>query len=1338
MSESGADTPVVQIVDDKIENLKILMKILMEQGCEVRTSINGSLALKSIHTDPHPPDLILLDIMMPGMDGFEVCEKLKADERTRDIPVIFISALHETVDKVRAFSAGGMDYITKPFQEGEVLARVKTHLSMKNMQRSLEKTNAQLMRAKKHLIRNEERLSALLVLSKMRHPTKRKLAECALEEIVRLTGSEIGYLHFVNPDRKTIALFSWSKSALKHCTAVKDNHYPLDAAGIWADCARERRPVIHNDYPNLARKKGLPEGHSPIKRHMSAPVFDGDRIRAIAGVGNKKEPYDESDVEQLTLFMRSFWEILQRRIAEEALKKSSKSLQAIVSSLDDIVFEINDKFIFLNVWTNDETILFRPTDQFLGKTVIETLGEAFGDIFHPLITEVLQSKKCREIEYSSPIEGDDRWFLGTINYLPRTDQDAQRVSMMVKNITVRKLGEQALEESEQNLKKAQAMAHLGSWKLDTKTMKVTGTDEFINIFGLSRDEATLESFVEVVHPDDREYDVSHIQRGLEHGEPWDIEHRLILRDGTQKWVHAIGEAIKDENGEVLFLTGITQDITERKQAEEALRKNEHELSTIFHSAQTPMLVLDKERRVRRTNRAAGVFSRKTEENMQDSCCGDALNCINAHAHPQGCGFGPNCPKCLVRRSALETIKTGIAHSAVETLFTTARDGKEHKFFILISTNRIEIDNEQMALVNIQDITERKLVEQAVIRSNKTLHIAEKAAKAGSWRWNIKTNKVNWSNNLCRLHGIEPEDFDFTFETAIRFIHPDDLDYITDKIQKMLSEKSERLFQYRILTTNKELKYVEGTNQLIFDGDGKITELIGMVQDITDRKRAEEELQKAKEAAESANQAKSAFLANMSHELRSPLNAILGFARVLDRSPGMPPEDKEHLAIIRRSGEHLLNLINDVLDMSKIEAGRTVINEQNFDLYRLSDDLEAMFRLHAQDKELRLIFECDAGVPQYIRTDEIKLRQVLVNLFSNALKFTQEGGKVQLRITNEELGMRNEKTESIRNSQFVILHFSIADTGPGIAPDELGSVFEAFVQSDSGLHSQEGTGLGLPISRKFVRMMGGDMTVESQVGKGSVFRFWIQAEATDSPEIEPAQPERRVIAVEADQPRYRILIVDDREANRLLLLKILALPGFELREAANGQEALNIWKTWEPHLIFMDMRMPVMDGFEAAKKIKGMPQGLTPVIIAVTASAVEKERAVVLSAGCDDFVCKPYTESQIFDVIHRHLGVRFVYETPPRTEVKEIPVQEQDALTVAALAALPADMVSDLEQALLNIELERAVTIIERIRALDARLADTLQQYIYDFEYERIVRLIQDAASGKGGETVHDD
>jgi PAS domain S-box-containing protein len=509
---------------------------------------------------------------------------------------------------------------------------------------------------------------------------------------------------------------------------------------------------------------------------------------------------------------------------------------------------------------------------------------------------------------------------------------------------------------------------------------------------------------------------------------------------------------------------------------------------------------------------------------------------------------------------------------------------------------------------------------------------------------------------------------------------------------------------------------------IVDAQGEITHFVSVQGDITELKRAQEELREAKEAAEAANRAKSTFLANMSHELRTPLNAILGFAQLMDRSPTLSPEHKESVQIISRSGEHLLDLINDVLDMSKIEAGRITLDPVEFDLHRTLESVEAAIAVRAQRKGLQVHFDRAPDVPQFVRTDERKLRQVFFNLLANAVKFTQEGG-VTLRVSTRTRESQDEQGEDESPSLPILLHIEVEDTGVGIAAGDMDSLFEPFAQTESGKRSQEGTGLGLPISQEFVTMMGGELTVSSQVGQGTTFRFDIEVELADPVDVTSAQPARRVVGLEPGQPEYRILVVDDRVENRLLVRQILEPVGFIVREAATGKEALELHESWQPHMIWMDMRMPVMDGYEATQRIKGTVQGQATAIIALTASAMEGDQSLTLSAGCDDYVLKPFHETDLFDKLAQHLGVRYIYQDEDRSTDQD-DGQEEESLTREALAALPADWIAKLHDAVSRARSDLVLDLVTQIEQDHTSLARALTKLVDEFRFDTIIALIE--------------
>jgi signal transduction histidine kinase/DNA-binding NarL/FixJ family response regulator len=511
-------------------------------------------------------------------------------------------------------------------------------------------------------------------------------------------------------------------------------------------------------------------------------------------------------------------------------------------------------------------------------------------------------------------------------------------------------------------------------------------------------------------------------------------------------------------------------------------------------------------------------------------------------------------------------------------------------------------------------------------------------------------------------------------------------------------------------------------------------------------QANMQLLQAKAEADAANRAKSTFLSTMSHEIRTPMNAILGYAQLMLRDPGLGADAKVNLKIIGRSGEHLLGLINEVLDMSKIEAGRMELNPTTFSLSGLLDDLATMFRLRAEGKRLRFEMLVDGEPVQYVVADEGKLRQALINLLGNAIKFTARG-RIKLHVTlthvtpehvtPEDVTLEHAALEHVTSGHVASGHVNLdqgsgnrlwlsarfEDTGTGISDEEQGMLFEPFSQIKRGLHSQEGTGLGLAISRKYARLMGGDITVTSSPGTGSIFRLVIPLERAGA--TVKRSDSRRVMGVRAGPEAPRILVVEDHPENRDWLMKLLSSIGFSIRGADNGEAAIRDCVEWNPHLILMDVQMPVMDGLEATRRIKADPRGKATVIIALTASATDDDRLAVSQSGADDFLAKPCHEDELLEKMRTHLNIAYYYEET--SEAESQPPAWAAAPSAAKLGRLPRKLVDELLSATLSGNKRLLDKLILKVPETgDAESARALQELADRYEYDALTRMLEEA------------
>ncbi len=719
----------------------------------------------------------------------------------------------------------------------------------------------------------------------------------------------------------------------------------------------------------------------------------------------------------------------------------------------------------------------------------------------------------------------------------------------------------------------------------------------------------------------------------------------------------------------------------------------------------------------------------------------------------------------------EKIKSlAVERGIVRDFELTLKTQTGEKLIVLLTSSTLHVGEELCLLTTMVDITDRKRSEEALVQQAK---LQKMLMNIASGYINIPIIKVSeaiqesfkelgefissdqnyifyfdfdrqtasvkyeWVNNGFVPHMEELQDLPLeTFSGLIDEHKKGNVVYVED-VQVLPDSPPKAAFEQQGVKSYLAIPMMSGNECIGFIGFNSIRsyhqysdEEISLLQlfadmlvSVSNRAKTEKELletnsdlktatEKANEMAihaEQANVSKSVFLANMSHEIRTPLNAIIGFSQLLNRDRQLTETQREYLTSIIRAGEHLLALINDILELSKVEAGRIELNPTNVDLRSLIEDVRMIFKERSDSKHLQLICETADDLPHYVMVDEGKLRQILVNLIGNAIKFTDAGG-VAVRV-------RSENTNSLGSRLYV----EVQDSGSGIPQNEFDKLFKHFEQTSSGIKKGSGTGLGLALSRELARLMGGDISVSSEVGKGSVFAFSVKLEEGKEEAVESTSYNRVQCIAKGDE-EYRILVVDDKEENLHVAVNLLKMVGFKTNEAVNGKDAIEKFEAWHPHLILMDMRMPVMDGYEATLRIKSTEQGKQIPIVALTASAFGEEQKKIEQLNVQGYIRKPFRESELFGTIGKLLGIKYLYENDKvATSPPQYPTD--DRAIFEDVAKLPESLVLQMKHAVSVADLNLLITLISSIDAENPELSNQLKTLANNYDYDFIQQLL---------------
>jgi two-component system sensor histidine kinase/response regulator len=1041
----------------------------------------------------------------------------------------------------------------------------------------------------------------------------------------------------------------------------------------------------------------------------------------------------------------------RKRERAEKLRRESEAWRLLAEALPHLVWAATPDGAcdyFSPQWRDYTGV---PESELLGWRWLEVLHPDDREPTRKFWAESAAGGRSYDVEYRiRRSDGVYGWF--KTRGAPVHDSEGKIVKWFgtCSDITDRKQAEDALRQSELKLRlarnelemkvverttelrrtaaylaEAQRLSHTGSFGWKVSTDEFFWSEETFRIFGYDAStKITSQLIIERVHPEDRTMRRETLDRAAREGRDFDFEYRLLMPDGSVKHIHIVAHAVREDPGGLDFI-GALMDVTVAKQAEAQLRESEQHYRRIVDTASEGICVFDERYITTFVNqRFADMLGFEPEEMLgrkfSDYLFEEDLAEVEGRTAVRRQGTAERYEQ-RVRRKDGRPLWVHV--SATPVLDAERHFQGSFSMFTDITQRRMAEDELRKHRDHLEDLVKKRTEELALL--NQLVYGSLASADVGAW-W-IDFKEKDTFHALDNIPQMLAYTRDATGEKSYRLSQwaksladtktalPEHAGVIDETMERFSGAVSGKYTNYRaiypVALPDGSVKWIDARADVpLRDEQGHALLMTGTVIDITKLKQTEKELLEAKERAEVANRAKSIFLASMSHELRTPLNVVLGFSRLMKNDQGVSANQKENLNIIVRSGEHLLNLINNVLDISKIESGRVALEESDADLRQLLHELQSVMGVRAAEKGLSFTLEQSPALPRHVVVDAGKLRQVLINLIGNATKYTEHGGlKLRAGVVSWESPQRAR------------VRFEVEDTGPGISEEDRQRIFFPFVQLGNRAPAEAGTGLGLAISKQYVELMGGQIGVASNPGKGSVFHFEIPVVVLPTAETPTELAHGRIIGLAEGQPRFRLLIAEDQPENRLLLRKLFEPLGFDLREAVNGQEAVALFEEWHPDLIWMDIRMPVMDGLEAARRIKATEAGSRTTIVALTAHALEEERRPILAAGCDDVVRKPYREQELFEVMARHLGLKYLYG---KAGSQLSPAGSKAAIRPEQWAALPLELLTQLHQAAVELDTTRTLALIERVTELDASIGSLLNDLATKLDYPHLLRLLE--------------